>query len=171
MYPAEGSHPPYYTKFFALVPEKNVLDALSNNISFVSDFIKSIPPEMGDYAYDTGKWTIKQVIQHIIDCERIICYRALHIARKDKQALFSFNENEYAELANVKNLTLLDLLNDFIAVRNSTISLFKRLTETELLEIGLVGNNNTSPLSIGFFLPGHATHHLNTIKERYLKLA
>lgn len=170
MYPAEGSHPPYYTKFFALVPEKNVMDALSNNISFVSDFIKSIPPEMGDYAYDTGKWTIKQVIQHIIDCERIICYRALHIARKDKQALLFFNENEYAQVADVKDLTLTDLLNDFTAVRNSTISLFKHLKDSDLIQSGVIGNYQSTPLSIGFFLPGHANHHLNTIKERYLKL-
>ena len=170
MYPAESSYPPYYTKFLALVPEKNITDALSNNLNDVSEFIKSIQPEKADYAYDSGKWTIKQVIQHIIDCERILSYRALHIARKDKQALLFFNENEYAQVADVKDLTLADLLNDFTAVRNSTISLFKHLKDTDLIESGVIGNYQSTPLSIGFFLPGLANHHLNTIKERYLKL-
>lgn len=170
MYPSETSYPPYYTKFLALVPEKNVLDALTNNLKYVSDFVKSIPSDKADYAYDLGKWTTKQVIQHIIDCERILSYRALHIARRDKQTLLFFNENEYAKVADVKDLTLLELLNDFIAVRNSTISLFKNLKDADLLESGAIGNYNATPLSIGFFLPGHANHHLNTIKERYLKL-
>lgn len=170
MYPAESSYPPYYTKFLALVPEKNLLDALTNNLNEVSKFILSIPGEKADYAYDSGKWTIKQVIQHIIDCERILSYRSLHIARKDKQALLFFNENEYAQVADVKDLTLTDLLNDFKAVRNSTISLFKHLKDSDLIQSGVIGNYQSTPLSIGFFLPGHANHHLNTIKERYLKL-
>lgn len=169
MFPKENTYPSYYTHYFNLIEEKNVIEALENDLKQSKQFITSIPIDKINFAYDKDKWTIKQVLQHIIDCERILAFRALHIARKDKQILQPFNENDYAANAELNHLTINDILNDFDANRKNTISLFKSFTNLNLVEIGKVGSYEITPLSIGYFISGHSKHHINIIKKRYLQ--
>ena len=168
MFPEANTYPPYYTNYFKLVEEKNLIKALESDLTQSTQFISSLPNNKIDFAYEKNKWTIKQVLQHIIDSERILTYRALHIARKDKHNLQTFNENEYADNTINNQLTINDLVNDFNNCRNNTISLFKSFTNLNLIEMSTINTNNVTPLSIGYFICGHTKHHLNILKKRYL---
>ncbi len=122
---------------------------------------------LGDKVYAPGKWTVKDMIQHIIDAERIFSYRALRFARHDKTPLPSFEENEYAVTAQASDRELNDLLDEFYVVRDSTILLFKSFTDEMLMREGTMASGNISVLGLGFVIAGHAIHHAGILKERY----
>lgn len=167
MRPKAEDHIPYFSRYIDLVPEENIMPALQNNHQELIQFIRSIPVDKSEYKYAPEKWTIKQVINHIIDTERIFSYRALRFARGDAQQLPGFEENDYAANANLKYTNLNLLSEEFDAVRKSTILLFKQLGEKELLLSGLMASGQTNVLSLGFTICGHAKHHMNVLQERY----
>jgi hypothetical protein len=125
--------------------------------------------ELSDYAYDEGKWTIKQILQHCIDTERIFQYRALRLGRRDETPLPGFDENSYAANVNVSNRSIDDLLDEWQIVRLSTMKVFENLSEDAILHIGTASNMTVNALAFGFTICGHAIHHLNILKERYFK--
>jgi uncharacterized damage-inducible protein DinB len=131
-------------------------------------FIQNIPMDKFDYRYAEGKWTIKDIIQHLIDAERIFAYRALRISRNDKTPLPGFEENDYVENTNANGRSIQDLLTEFSAVRQSTILLFKSLTDEQLKRIGIASNNEISVRALGFVTIGHQKHHQKVFQERYL---
>lgn len=120
------------------------------------------------YRYAEGKWTVKQVLQHIIDTERIFCYRALSIARKDKTPFPGYEEDDYAANDNSTNRSLEDLITDFQQVRMSTISLFNSFSSDALDYEGKASGTIFTPRVIGWMLCGHAEHHNGVVKERYI---
>ena len=168
MRPNPEDHIPYFSRYIELVSENNITQALSNNHKSIIAFIKSIPDHKAEHFYAPGKWTVKQVINHMIDTERIFSYRALRFARGDAQQLAGFDENDYAAHANLKHTDLNLLAEEFDAVRKATILLFKQLEEKELLRKGSMASGTANVLSLGYTICGHAQHHLNIIKERYL---
>lgn len=170
MRPKAEDHIPYFSRYIELVPERDVISALENDQDAFLSFIKSIPESKADYAYAPGKWTVKQVINHVIDTERIFSYRALCFARGEKQTLPSFEENDYAANANLSNTDLLMLAQEFDVVRRATVFLFKQLGEKELLSKGTTPSGVSNVLSLGFTICGHGKHHVNVMKERYLML-
>ena len=121
-----------------------------------------------EFRYAEGKWTIKDIILHLIDAERIFAYRALRIARNDKTALPGFEENDYVVAANANNRGYESLLAEYETVRNVSISLFETFTSEELLRLGTASNNSVSVRAIGYIMLGHELHHKNVILERYL---
>jgi len=125
---------------------------------------------LGDKVYAPGKWTVKDIMQHIIDAERVFSYRAMRFARNDKTLLPPFEENDYAVTAEASKRNLNDLLEEFCAVRESTIMLFKSFTDEMLLREGKVSTGDISVVSIGFAIAGHAIHHMGILKERYYNL-
>jgi uncharacterized damage-inducible protein DinB len=131
-------------------------------------FVQNIPMDKFDYRYAEGKWTIKDIIQHLIDSERIFAYRALRISRNDKTPLPGFEENDYVENTNANGRSIQDLLTEFSAVRQSTILLFKSLTDEQLKRIGIASNNEISVRALGFVTIGHQKHHQKVFQERYL---
>ena len=131
-------------------------------------FIQDIPINKHDFSYAEGKWTIKDIIQHLIDCERIFSYRALCFARNDKTFLPGFEENDYAIEAKGRNRSLISLLTELSAIRQSTILLFKDFTNQELLRLGTASNNPMSVRAVGFIIIGHQNHHQKIFEERYL---
>lgn len=131
-------------------------------------FVQNIPLDKFDYSYAAGKWTIKEIIQHIIDTERIFAYRALRISRNDKTPLPGFEENSYVENTNAKARSIQDLLTEFSAVRHSNLLMFKSFSEEQMARIGIASENEISVRAIGFILLGHLKHHQNVFKERYL---
>lgn len=151
-----------------MIPETDVISALKANHQSTLDFIESIPRLKVNHFYDDGKWTVKQVINHIIDTERILSYRALRFARGDAQLLPGFDENLYVANANLTETNMQLLMDEFDSVRLSTILMFKQLAEKQLLLKGNMASGETNVLSIGYFICGHAQHHVNVIKERYL---
>jgi len=131
-------------------------------------FVQSIPMDKFDYRYAEGKWTIKDIMQHIIDAERIFGYRALRISRNDKTPLPGFEENDYAINTNANVRSIQELLTEFSAVRQSNLLLFKSLTEEQLARIGMASGNEVSVRAIGFLIIGHLKHHKKVFQERYL---
>jgi uncharacterized damage-inducible protein DinB len=168
MRPEKGSYPVYFDNFIPLVKEDNVLDALENTGHSALKYLNSIAETKADYAYAEGKWTVKQLLCHIIDTERILSYRALSFARLEKQVLPGFDENSYVAAAELEHLQLQDLIRDFKVLREGTISMFSNFTETELLRSGAAASGPTTVLALGFMVCGHMTHHLNVLKQRYI---
>lgn len=131
-------------------------------------FVQDIQMDKFDYRYAEGKWTIKEIIQHVIDTERIFAYRALRISRNDKTPLPGFEENDYAANTNANDRHLQSLLTELSIVRQSTLALFKSLSEEQLKRIGIASDNEISVRAIGFIIIGHQKHHQKVFKERYL---
>lgn len=168
MKPQPSDHIPYYKYYVDLVEHDNIVDALIEGKRWVGAFIKSIPVSKSEHAYADKKWTVKQVLNHIIDTERIMSYRALCIARGEKQLLPSFEEDMYVANANLKHTDLNLLHDEFVAVREASILLFKQLEDKELQIKGTTGLGEVTVLSIGYMIAGHTLHHIKVIQERYL---
>lgn len=131
-------------------------------------FVQNIPMDKFDYRYAEGKWTIKDIIQHVIDTERIFAYRALRISRNDTTPLPGFEENDYVENTKANERGIQDLLAEFSAVRYSTLFLFKSFSEEQLKRMGTASGTAISVRAIGFIIIGHQKHHQHIFQERYL---
>jgi len=158
----------FYKPYIEALGEVELINEMEHSFNPFIDFIKSIPSEKHEFRYAEGKWTIKDIVQHLIDAERIFAYRALRIARKDQTPLPGFEENEYVETAFANNRTMEDLIEEFTIVRKATLSLFKTFTEEQLMQIGTASEKPVSVRAIGFITLGHQKHHLRIITERYL---
>lgn len=167
MRPQQGDYNPYFDNYISLVKGENILIVLENNLAATESFLKSIPETKGDFAYAEGKWSVKQVIIHITDTERVFAYRALTIARGDKTPLPGYDENVWAKNSAAKNRTLADVVEEFLSVRKSTIHLVKSFDEEMLSRKGTTNNNPASVISLLYVIAGHELHHLKVLKERY----
>lgn len=148
--------------------DKTLIEGLIEGLPQLVDFIKNVPAEKLEYRYAEGKWTIKDIVLHMIDTERIFAYRALRISRGDKTPLPGFNENDYVPFAFANSRSIESLLSEFETVRKATISFFESLNEEQLLFMGTASNTAISVRAIGFIITGHQNHHLRVISERYL---
>lgn len=164
-----GTYPDYFYKYIRLVENENLNDALKKQLDDAAQFFNSIPQEKYLYKYAEGKWSVKEVLQHIIDTERVFSYRSFVFARKDPNTFPSFDENEYAKNSNADNRKWEDLISEFIAVRNSTAYLFKSFSEEQLMQAGKASNYEMSVKALGYTIAGHVVHHINILKERYLQ--
>lgn len=159
----------FYESYIAQVTkEYTLVEELEISLHRFIKFVQDIPMDKFDYRYAEGKWTIKDIIQHLIDAERIFAYRALRFARKDQTALPGFDEDCYVEAANGFERTIMELLTELSAVRHSTILLFKSFTKEQLEFTGIASNNTVSVRAIGFIIIGHQNHHQKVFEERYL---
>ena len=166
--PNTADYPEYFGRYISLVDEDDLGEAFKNQFQKIETFLRSIDEEKSNYAYAPGKWTLKELLQHIIDGERIFDYRALCFSRNEASSLPSFDENLYAENSNANTRSWVSLSNEFINVRRSTEDLFKSFSDAMLQQKGIANNNSTSVLSIGFIILGHVTHHITVVKEKYL---
>ncbi len=162
--------PQFYDRYIRQVTDQPLLDALRTHepTAIMADMDKLA--QLGDQVYEPGKWTIKTVIQHMIDTERIMAYRALCIARKDKTILPGFDENSYADNTSHLQNNLEDLVNEWQILRVSNILLFRSMSEEMLLTKGQASNKIITPAALGFVICGHPIHHYNVIKERYFPI-
>jgi uncharacterized damage-inducible protein DinB len=167
--PKDGEFPSYATMYIKLLPDDGLLlKHLKENFDKTKEFILSLPKEKLIYRYAINKWTIKEILVHIIDDERIYAYRALCFARNDKTELPGFEQNDYVLFSNANNRTLENILNEYEAVRKATITLFEGFDETALLRKGIANKNKATVRALGYHLAGHELHHINIIKEKYL---
>jgi hypothetical protein len=168
MRPEKNTYPEYYGLYIPLVQQTNVYDALTETGKEISSFIESIPLQKADHAYAAGKWTVKQVLCHIIDTERIIAYRALRFARRDPQQPLPFEEDNYVANAELQSSSIGDLLSEFEALRRSNYLMFKNFSDNTLRQKGKTHIGETTVLALGFLICGHALHHMRVIREKYL---
>jgi uncharacterized damage-inducible protein DinB len=167
--PAAGEFPPYALMYIALLPDDGqVLKHLKANAKATKDLILSLPQEKLLYRYAAGKWTIKEVLVHIIDDERIYSYRALRFARNDSTELPGFEQDDYARYSGANERSVKDILAEYIAVRNATIALFNGLDQEAFTRSGVANKNLVSVRALAYHIAGHELHHMNIIKERYL---
>ena len=161
-----------YSKFNATyiqaIENVELFEELEISLHSFIKFVQNIPMDKFDYSYAEGKWTIKEIIQHVIDTERIFAYRALRISRNDKTPLPGFEENDYAVNTDAKSRSIQDLLTEFSAVRHSNLLMFKSFSDEQLARIGTASENTISVRAIGFILIGHQKHHQKVFEERYL---
>ncbi|MGN6618942.1 MAG: DinB family protein [Ilyomonas sp.] len=166
--PANGEFAPHFQKYIDLVKGNNIADIIANHEAELSSFYNALPEEKAEYAYAENKWTIKEVLQHLIDAERIFAYRALRIARNDSTPLPGFDEDSYAENANANSRSLSSLKDEFNAVRNASDKLLLSLTEEQLQHKGTSSNHSSTSNSFAYMIYGHLLHHKNILQERYL---
>lgn len=159
---------PYFKGYIDLAVDVELIPGLISGLNTNLDFYKSIIDSKLDYRYAKGKWSIKEIISHLIDTERIFCYRALRFARQDKTALLGFNENDYVDVSNASNRSLDSLLKEYESVRQATLTLFKSFDNQTLKSKGIAGAGEVSVRALGFLIIGHEIHHNNVIKRLYL---
>ncbi|NNE32461.1 MAG: DinB family protein [Winogradskyella sp.] len=159
---------PYYAQYINNAADTNIVEGLNKNLVTVFSFYSNIPKNKHNYAYSDGKWTIKQILIHLIDTERIFAYRALRIARKDKTPLAGFDQDDYVFNATVVDRSLINILDEYKAVRLATIALFESFNKETLLETGIASNDKVSVRALGYIITGHENHHNKIIRERYL---
>lgn len=166
--PQAGEFPVHFQPYIALVPDGDLVHVLKEQIEQVYERLASVTEEQGLYRYAEGKWSLKEVLGHMTDTERIMSYRLLRIARGDVTPLPSFEEQLFVSNANFDRFMVKELLEDFNAVRAATLSLIRGLDETAWQRMGHYGGGEGSARSLGYIVAGHAIHHLNIIAERYL---
>lgn len=159
----------FYSNYINQVSEEYTLtEELEISVHRLVKFVREIPMDKFDYRYAEGKWTIKDILLHIIDAERIFAYRALRFARNDKTELPGFEENSYVDGAHANSRSIQDLLSELLVVRQSTLAMFKSFSEEALLRRGIASNNTMSVRALGFTIIGHQNHHQRIFQERYL---
>ena len=166
--PSPSQHPAYYQRYIDLVKQSNLIDALRINAESMDGFFKSLPYERFDFRYAPDKWSVKEVLLHVIDCERIFAYRALRFSRNDKTPLPGFDENTYAPESFAAKRSAESIHDEYKAVREATIQLFNNFSPEQLDRSGISNNNEMSVRSFGYAIAGHEIHHLNVLKEKYL---
>lgn len=168
MKPDFNTIPKFYHGYVNLITEENVIDALKNCKRKFLKRLKSIPEQNGDFRYDKGKWSIKELVNHVIDTERVFAYRALSFARNDDSELPGFDEQEWTPASQADRRKLNELIEEYINVSNSTINLFESLTKDMLLNTGKANGSTFSVLNLGYIIAGHEMHHENILNERYM---
>jgi hypothetical protein len=157
-----------YNGYIALIKENDFREAMKKNTKQFRKVVESIPRKKYDHAYAEGKWTIRQMLQHILDSERVFAFRALHLSRKDANPLPGFDENHWAVNDGGAARKWKDLLDEFNSLRTSTQLLYDALTDDQLRFTGVVRQKPLNAFTIGYIIPGHVTHHMNILQERYL---
>jgi DinB superfamily len=166
--PDSTEYAPYFEKYISLVPGDNIVTTLSSQIEGTAILLRGLSESQGEMRYAPGKWSIKEVIGHLIDAERIFTYRALRMARSDRTPLPGFDENSYVENGNFGECRVAELADEFQAVRESSIYIFRHLGEEAWGRRGVANDNEISVRAIAYCIAGHELHHLGIIRTRYL---
>jgi uncharacterized damage-inducible protein DinB len=155
--------------YIQLLPgDGQLLKHLKNNFIATKELILSLPEGKLNYRYAENKWTIKEIMVHIIDDERIYAYRALRFARNDETELPGFEQDDYVLYSRANERSIENIMEEYEAVRSSTIALFDGLPEDSFLRMGIANNNKVTVRALAYHIAGHELHHINIIKEKYL---
>ena len=172
MAPPEASeYAPYYAKYTALVPAGDVVRTLEAQAKETIAILSGLTEEQGNHRYEQDKWTIKEMLGHVNDTERIFAYRALRIARNDKTNIEGFEQDDYVRNANFASLRLADLVAEFESIRNATLTLLRSLDEDAWGRRGTANKNEVSVRALAYIIAGHELHHRKILKDKYLTAA
>ncbi len=169
--PDKDEYPEYAEMYMKLIPDDGfVLNRLNNNFQMVKGFIYSLPPEKLLYRYAENKWTIKEILVHIVDDERIFAYRAMSFARNEKRSMPGFDQDDYTKFSGANERNLDNIFEEYEAVRRATIALFNGLPEESLMRMGTGSStfHSATVRALAYHIAGHELRHLKIIKERYL---
>jgi hypothetical protein len=166
--PEKTEYGEYYERYISLVPGSDIISELSAQPTQLQDIFVSMPEEKGAYAYADDKWTIKEVLSHLIDGERIFGYRALRISRGDETPIEGFEQDDYIEHSHANERSLADLLEEFNLLRRANLLVFNYLSDEDWERMGTASNSPVSVRALAYIMAGHVTHHVNILRERYL---
>jgi uncharacterized damage-inducible protein DinB len=166
--PETNEYAPYYEKYVSLVADADVVETMTRQLEETLALLRAVPEERGGHAYEPGKWSIKQVVGHIIDGERIFAYRALAIARGERQPLPGMEQDEYMASANFDRRTLADLLDEFAHVRRANLHMFRALDADAWARRGTASDNEVTVRALAHIIAGHEAHHVKILRTRYL---
>jgi len=165
--PQASEYAPYYQKYVALVPDGEIVETLQAQLGEMKVLLPTLSEEEGEFRYAAGKWSIKEVLGHISDSERVFAYRLLRIARADQTPLAGFEQDDYVKAGNFSARPLGDLLDEFTAVRRATIAFVQSLDEAAWLRRGVANQNDISVRAQVFVIAGHERHHRVVLQEQY----
>lgn len=167
--PKKGEYAPFHETYLKVVPARGTAQSLlKKTFKEIQQLLAGLPEEMGDYAYAPGKWTIKQMLIHLIDAERVFAYRTLSFMRGDRIALPGFNQDIWMEDVDASKRSMKDLLKEWKVVRDNTLFLLAQCTEEQSKFLGTASGWKMTPRALFFVIIGHQIHHMNVLKERYL---
>ncbi len=168
MRPNPGDYASYYESYIKLIEGDDILKILNDQSKKTQDILNSFSEHRGNYRYSDGKWTVKEVVGHLLDTERVFAYRALCIARGEKKTLPGFDQDDYVSEGNFNRRELFDLNYEFRLLRESNLLLFRSFT-TEMLKLkGFANESSVTVLAILFIIAGHEKHHMNVLREKYM---
>jgi hypothetical protein len=165
--PLPGEYNPYFLRYISLVPSDDIVGLLEKQLPETVSLFRSAQAK-ADYRYAPGKWTVKEMLGHVNDTERIMSYRALCVARRDQTALPGFEQDDYVRGGNANQRTLNDLMEEFVDVRKATLHLFRHVDDEIGARRGTASNNTVSVRALAFIIAGHELHHRKVLQEKYL---
>ena len=167
--PFTNEYAPFYENYIKLASGQPIMRKLKNQLNSIDDFLADIPPAKYDYAYADGKWTVKQVISHLIDTERVMTYRAMRFARNDNTDLPGYDQDLIVANTDIEKYAYSDLVDELVMLRQANLFFFKSLSEEDYKKKGNANGNTVSVGALLFIICGHVEHHFNILKELYLK--
>ena len=167
--PTPEEYPIYFKAYVDAVPQDDMFAALESSAHELVNLLNGLSEEQLNFRYAEGKWSVKEMVGHILDAERIFAYRALRFSRNDQTELSAFEEDDYVPQSNATHRTRESLVEEFKAVRLSSILFFRSCTEEMLLRSGKANGREVSVRALGWMMAGHLLHHLRVIRERYVK--
>ena len=166
--PETSEYNPYYEKYISLIEEGELLNALERQPSELRSLLNGLDEEKGKYAYADGKWSIKEVLSHLVDGERIFGYRVLRISRGDETPIEGFEQDGYIENSHANERSFEDLLEELSLQRNANLRMLKNLREDGWKRLGTASQSPVSVRALAFIMAGHVRHHINILKAQYL---
>ncbi|HYH82153.1 MAG TPA: DinB family protein [Longimicrobium sp.] len=166
--PAQDEHAEYYGRYIKLVPDGDLLEFLDRQTGETDALLRGIPANLHDHRYAEGKWSIKEMIGHVADAERIFAYRALRFSRGDATPLASFDENAYVANARFAEQDFGALVDEWLAVRRATLALLRGMNADEAARRGIASESQVSVRALAWIIAGHVIHHTSILRERYL---
>ena len=166
--PEKQEYAEFYETYVSLAPETDIVVALENQSADLQNLFAGVSDEKANFRYAEGKWSVKELLGHMIDGERVFSYRALRISRKDETPLAGFEENSYVANSNFKNTALADFVEEFSLLRQSNVLFFKNLSDEAWLNTGTASDATVSVRALAYIMFGHVAHHANILRTRYL---
>lgn len=167
--PDPSEYAPYYGRYIALVGGGDVVAALEDQPRETLALLSTLSEEQGDYRYAPGKWSVKEMLGHVIDVERVFSYRALRFARNDRTPLASFEQDDYVRAGNFADYRLADLIEEFVCVRRASLWFFRQLSAEAWMRRGVASGNEVSVRAVAYIVAGHELHHRRVLREKYLR--
>jgi len=167
--PDPTEYAPYYGRYIALVGGDDVVAALEDQPRETLALLSTLSEEQGDYRYAPAKWSVKEVLGHVIDTERVLTYRALRFARNDRTPLASFEQDDYVRAGDFADCRLADLIEEFVCVRRASLWFFRQLSAEAWMRRGIASGNEVSVRAVAYIVAGHELHHRRVLREKYLR--
>lgn len=164
--PDQSEFAPFYAGYIGKVPDSGPVPLMKEQLAQL-ETLRALPEDKANYAYASGKWSVKELIGHVADAERVFSYRLTRIARGDKTPLSGFDENAWAKTAPHGRRRIAEVVDEMIAVRRATLALVDSLDESTIGNVGLANNSSVSARAICWIMAGHTKHHLDILAERY----